>query len=658
MSSLDWLEYLAKAAKKVLLSNTSDKPVERQLLTYGQRRAKKFLGVSKEQWPPFFGLGKDSILAGLAEEIDEERAIAYLRAFAMENSYHSSEAYICFERSDCQSLHSKIPNDSLKICEYITAVPYTCASRKRDVNGNQLKENVHARWLYLECLEGSADKDPLAKEVLKERLQYFAARGERDTRIREAPVEIPLKKEWARKNPPLLFDYKRHSQLEYTLSSDTDSPSSDTDDYRCPSISHSDVLCRCFDFDVHTEQSAGLSKFSPVWTIGKYSIYVNDTFKKPSRHPLENGIELRGEMYLHPIISAKRVCKSSMKADTLSEYLQHMMNPSKRQSSKSQSSFLCRDDRGEQQLSDDEEEKPKEWYGWRDTFRTDQRGDHNLNKLHSADLEHAGRINYAHELADKWPMSREHRRALKALAIATRVYLQLDEATISLKVVESPLDQAPWLNIDTANTGQLNFRHFPRSSTLACIVHFESGALILEPDELAETIAIASGNSIFVIGALISDPFENLAASSVRRIIGNIGRNGIRMLVAPTEPKCRALGNEYNLVEHAAYDGKREDNFKATSLHLSFTDWTMALDVKGAEGRTIDQEAYMVESVISVLDSGKWVADLDERRLLPRAWKLGGAACGGQYFVSKRSSPCCGSFGTRDVLFGLSRFCP
>lgn len=190
----------------------------------------------------------------------------------MENSYHSSEAYICSERSDFQPLHSKIPNDSLEICEYMTAVPHTCASRKRDVDGNQLKEDVHARWLYLECLGGSADSDRFAKVVLKKRLQYIAARGERGTRIREAPVEIPLKKEWAWKNPPLLFDYKKHSQLEYTLSSDTDSLSSDADYYRCPSISHSDVLCRCFDCDGPTEQSEGSSKFSPVWTIGTYSI--------------------------------------------------------------------------------------------------------------------------------------------------------------------------------------------------------------------------------------------------------------------------------------------------------------------------------------------------------------------------------------------------
>ena len=53
--------------------------------------------------------------------------------------------------------------------------------------------------------------------------------------------------------------------------------------------------------------------------------------------------------------------------------------------------------------------------------------------------------------------------------------------------------------------------------------------------------------------------------ASVKRIIGNIGRTGIWLLAAPFEPKIRPLGNEYNVVEHAAYEGKRKDSFKGTS---------------------------------------------------------------------------------------------
>ena len=206
-------------------------------------------------------------------------------------------------------------------------------------------------------------------------------------------------------------------------------------------------------------------------------------------------------------------------------------------------------------------------------------------------------------------MSKTHLWSLKALAIATHVYLQLDGATISLNTFEAPLNNAPWLV--KHETGQLTPRDLERPNTLACIVHFESGILLLEPDELDQTLTIASGNSIFMISAIVFDPFENMAANSVKRIIGNIGRTGICMLVAPFEPQIRPLGSQYNLVEHAVYDGKRENNFKGTSLHLSFTDWTLPLEVKGTEGRTIDQEVYLVESVISVLGSGKWVADLN-----------------------------------------------
>ncbi|KAL9074075.1 MAG: hypothetical protein Q9161_002484 [Pseudevernia consocians] len=593
LSSLDFLGYLAKAARRVLLTNTSNKPAEHQLLAYGQRRAKRFLGVSKERPSPFFGLAEDSILAGLAEEVDEERAIAYLRTFAMRNSYHSSDAYICSDWSN-----NKVLPADMKIREYMTAVPHTCASRKRDADGNQMTEAIHARWLYHgveQCLQGSKS---FVDKPLKERLQYIAARGERGTRIRNAPYGIPREKDWAWENPPLLYNYHKQHQLGYTPNSP----------YCCPSLCFSEVVCRCFDCDT-TEQGQGPSMFSPVWSIGEYSIFVNDSQKEPTRSAIDNGIELWGGRYVHPTISAKMICRSSIKADTVSEYLRRMMNPAKRQSRSPPSRVMYEDDQGGQQSSDDEEEKSKEWYGWRDTFRFDQRADPNFTKLHSADIVDTARISYTEELADKWPMSKTQLRALKGLNIATHVYLQLDGATISLKAVETPLNNAPW--ITKHDTSHSNFSHLTRSSTLACIAHFESGTLLPEPDELDQTLAIASGNSIFVIGALISDPFEKLAASSVKRIIGNIGRTGICMLVAPFEPKVRPLGNEYNLVEHAAYDRKREDNFKGTSLHLGFTDWTLPLEVKGAEGRTIDQEAYIVESVISVLDCGKWVADLD-----------------------------------------------
>ena len=586
--SLEWLGYLAAAANKVLVSNTNSKSAEHQLLAFGRRRARHFLGIWENQWPPFLGLAKNPILLGLAEELEEERAIAYLRAIAKENNFLCSDAYI---RSDVRYHWQQ--DSVLSIGEYMTAVPHTCATRKRDADGNQVIESVHARWIYPEVLKPflpSVDSDRFIHRILEERLQYLTARGELGTWIRNGPNVPRSSTKWRSgeaeelQDPPRLFkdEYQKSTQRDNTYSHHTAS-------YCYPSICRADILCRCFDCDDHTtEQSTPEYLFISFRRIREYRLFVKENAKRASPCAFDDSIELRREMYLQPANSSKRICKSQIKADTVLKYLLCIVNENIERS---------------QHLDDDKDTTPRKWYAWHDTISIEHTESYNRGYGEPA------RVDYIAELANEWPVDMTHMRALEALTIATSVYLQLDGATISLKVLEAPLNEAPWLTRQSIHrTTPLNF---DRQSTLACIVHFESGTVLLGPDELDNTLAIASGNSIFVISAIVSDPFNNLAENSVKRIIGNIGRTGICMLVAPFEPKIRPLGNQYNLVEHAVYDGKRENNFKGTSLHLSFTDWTLPLEVKGAMGRTIDQEAYLVESVISVLDCGKWVADLD-----------------------------------------------
>jgi hypothetical protein len=63
------------------------------------------------------------------------------------------------------------------------------------------------------------------------------------------------------------------------------------------------------------------------------------------------------------------------------------------------------------------------------------------------------------------------------------------------------------------------------------------------------------------------------------------------------------------VINHELFNGKLEDYFENTSLHLSFTDFELPLSVT-ANGNW-DNEAYLVESPISIHDRGKWVADID-----------------------------------------------
>ena len=203
---------------------------------------------------------------------------------------------------------------------------------------------------------------------------------------------------------------------------------------------------------------------------------MKDNARVPSSRVLDDGIEIRGGWYSKPTISANRISKSSMKADPVLQYLQHMMDPASRHS--------------------EDGEKPKEWYGWRDKFRISHKRDQTptelasedaaatnfMEELAAADSEDAAATNYIEELADKWPISKTHLWALKGLAIATKVYPQLDEATISLKVVETPLDKAPWLT--EHKISHRTPRDCERQNTLACIAHFESGKWVADLNSL------------------------------------------------------------------------------------------------------------------------------------------------------------------------------
>lgn len=63
-------------------------------------------------------------------------------------------------------------------------------------------------------------------------------------------------------------------------------------------------------------------------------------------------------------------------------------------------------------------------------------------------------------------------------------------------------------------------------------------------------------------------------------------------------------------LEPPTFDGTPQDSFKNTSLHLGFTDWkTPLVNIQSVGERSAD--INIIEAVISVRDSGKWVADVD-----------------------------------------------
>jgi len=181
--------------------------------------------------------------------------------------------------------------------------------------------------------------------------------------------------------------------------------------------------------------------------------------------------------------------------------------------------------------------------------------------------------------------------SLRGLSVALRVYSSLPTATVELSVIPKPLYQRRWIS----NSRNSNFD--TRANAFSCIAVFEISSVDINPEDAVNVIAISVGNSIYVLEGFLRDPCETPPRDAMRRIIGNIGKPGLALLVSPKDPKSREVEyNTWNVVNHTMFDGKLEDSFRGTSLHLSFTGFDLPL-LLGDTGR-FDTEAYLLESVI------------------------------------------------------------
>ncbi|KAH7171283.1 hypothetical protein EDB81DRAFT_194724 [Dactylonectria macrodidyma] len=232
--------------------------------------------------------------------------------------------------------------------------------------------------------------------------------------------------------------------------------------------------------------------------------------------------------------------------------------------------------------------------------------------------EDSGSLRKLHEASIDFLIS------IRALELATIIYRQLPTATVSLKVIDQELSKAHWIPTclkNIQNSGARDFRQvvsmsveeeslkLSRCNVFAAIAMFESGFLNIDSEQLSEVVALCSEDSIFVSGILLSDPVTNCLGINMRHLVGNIGQAGMVFMVAPMSPQIRPPKYDPRVVRQHTYDGKCTDKFKGTSLHLSFTNWKFALDWNNTG--EIDQQVFLMESVISVQDKGQWVADID-----------------------------------------------
>jgi hypothetical protein len=90
------------------------------------------------------------------------------------------------------------------------------------------------------------------------------------------------------------------------------------------------------------------------------------------------------------------------------------------------------------------------------------------------------------------------------------------------------------------------------------------------------------------------------------------------MLVPPQNPITRPKDpSSWKVITNCEFNGRAEDHFGKTSLHLSFTEYYVPLYQNASHGQ--DNQIFFLESVISVYDSGVWVGDVDILRALEDA---------------------------------------
>ena len=113
----------------------------------------------------------------------------------------------------------------------------------------------------------------------------------------------------------------------------------------------------------------------------------------------------------------------------------------------------------------------------------------------------------------------------------------MPESRLSIKAAQRPLYLSNWFTYDELYLDPFEPYFMNRSQTFACIAMFESGSLNIQPASLSQVMAMSIENSIYVAAPLLSDPTNTYRDNTIKRVVGNVGKPGIAMMIPPSK-KC------------------------------------------------------------------------------------------------------------------------
>ncbi|KAK0507455.1 hypothetical protein JMJ35_009978 [Cladonia borealis] len=579
-SALPWLRTLVEIAEEILISQGDDWETSRLLVHYGTRRASRFLTEPTDTFRPFFGLGNPYVLATI--ELNIDYGVQYLRQAAVSFNLKDRDVFIMYSE----------PLEDDDYLEIATALKHTMPSWKRLEDGSIKGKQVHARWIYsvfsfpsasdpsCSCQGACSDNCPCRNAALfcgkachskgeracharslAMRLQQLADQGEEVFLIREGPINYV-----DHVNPKL--GYKAYKWLSPPV---LYGPATGLYCGATGGAASSISRCHCFE---NRKQEQGEVIYVRVAGFpegfGLYARepdYINNShFNSPVENSQVEDMWCRG------------IEKDSM--------LQHLSGPKVELTRLFQ--FLGH-------------------IAGNDLLSAESR----LTKLSTFlknGRQHPASLSSLYRLRDLVSIPPSFIKSLQAISFANRLYDGMTAASIPLRLVEQPIYENHWIPQET-QTQRGVLKQPSHAQAIACILTFESGGVRSDPKQLDLVMAISSRNSIFIAGTLLSDPAKVVKGADIKRVVGNLGKPGITLLVSPQNPLVKSPSRDFRLIMHANYDYQRLDSFSGTSLHLSFTKWTFPLN--DGEYGLIDQDIFLAEVVVSVRDSGRWIADID-----------------------------------------------
>ena len=207
-------------------------------------------------------------------------------------------------------------------------------------------------------------------------------------------------------------------------------------------------------------------------------------------------------------------------------------------------------------------------------------------------------------------------RSARAVSTVAKLYKALEHATVDIRVLQCALSNLQWVlyadvpSLDIPTPSCLLPLSLDLEATFSCITMFETGRFNVDPELLSDVMGMSFGDSIYAAAALVSDLSPISSSGEVRRLQGNVGESGLVYMVPPTAPLLKEVTiSEWPNISRNTYDGKPRDCFPGTSIHLSFTGARdpISMEFSGAQ----DDKVFVLETLISVHDNGKWIGDLN-----------------------------------------------